>query len=220
MKAYTAAPPDTLRVDEKNLREYRIFNCCGVIISTNHKSSGIYLPPDDRRHYVAWSDRVKEDFTEHYWTWIWNWYAAGGFQHVAAFLRKLNISKFNPKAPPTKTEAFWDIVEANRAPEASELEDTLDKLNKPDATTISIVTAAAKGVSDNSFYWWIQDRKNRRAIPYRFEQCNYVPVRNESAKSGLWVINGTRQVIYAKKELSVKDRLKAASDLASKGPAL
>ena len=43
MKAYTAAPPDVLRVDEKNLREYSIFNCSGVILTTNHKTDGIYL---------------------------------------------------------------------------------------------------------------------------------------------------------------------------------
>ena len=40
MKAYTAAPPDVLRVDEKNLREHSIFNCCGVIITTNYKADG------------------------------------------------------------------------------------------------------------------------------------------------------------------------------------
>ena len=26
----------------------------GVIMTTNHKAGGLYLPPDDRRHYVAW----------------------------------------------------------------------------------------------------------------------------------------------------------------------
>ena len=38
MKAFTAAPPDVLRVDEKNLREYSVLNCCGVILTTNHKA--------------------------------------------------------------------------------------------------------------------------------------------------------------------------------------
>jgi hypothetical protein len=199
MKAYTAAPPDVLRVDEKNLREHNIFNCCGVIISTNHKTNGIYLPPDDRRHYVAWSDRAKEDFADGYWPKLWGWYEAGGLQHVAAYLAELNISTFDPKAPPPKTEAFWDIVDANRAPEDAELADVLDRLGNPEATTIAIVAEAAKKTSLED---WIKDRKNRRAIPYRFEQCQYVPVRNTTAKSGLWVIGGVRQVIYAKEDLS------------------
>ncbi len=58
-----AAPPDVLRVDEKNLREHSVFNVCGVVMTTNHKTDGIYLPADDRRHFVAWSEKTKDDFT-------------------------------------------------------------------------------------------------------------------------------------------------------------
>ena len=61
MKSMMAAPPDVLRVDEKNLREYSVFNVCGVVMTTNHKTDGVYLPADDRRHYVAWSEAKKED---------------------------------------------------------------------------------------------------------------------------------------------------------------
>jgi hypothetical protein len=60
LKSYTASPPDVLRIDEKHLREYSILNCTGLIITTNHKADGIYLPADDRRHFVAWSDCTKE----------------------------------------------------------------------------------------------------------------------------------------------------------------
>jgi hypothetical protein len=67
LKAYTAAPPDVLRVDEKHLREYAVLNVCGVIITTNHKTDGIYLPIDDRRHYVTWSELTKEAFPDNYW---------------------------------------------------------------------------------------------------------------------------------------------------------
>ena len=116
MKAYTAAPPDVLRVDEKNLREHYVLNCCGVIITTNHKTDGIYLPADDRRHFVAWSNLTKEDFDEGYWNGLWGWYRDDGIYHVAAYLAQLDISTFDPKAPPPKTPAFWDIVAANRRP--------------------------------------------------------------------------------------------------------
>src|ERR1700683_4469077 len=53
LKSIIAAPPDVLRVDEKNLREYSVPNVCGVVITTNHWTDGIFLPADDRRHYVA-----------------------------------------------------------------------------------------------------------------------------------------------------------------------
>jgi hypothetical protein len=55
--------------------------------------------------------------------------------------------------------------------------------------------------------------KNRRAIPHRLEQCGYVAVRNPDAKDGLWRIAGARQVIYAKSELSVSERIAAAQAL-------
>jgi hypothetical protein len=67
MKVYAAAPPDTLRIDEKNRREYYIPNLCLPVITTNHKTSGLYLPADDRRHHVEWSERTKDDFTEQFW---------------------------------------------------------------------------------------------------------------------------------------------------------
>ncbi len=210
MKSYTAAPPDVLRVDEKNLREHSILNCCGVIITTNHKADGIFLPADDRRHYVAWSDLTKGDFTDDYWNNLWGWYANGGIRHVAALLAEHDLLGFNPKAPPPKTAAFWAIVDANRAPEDAELADVLDMLGNPDATTLAEITKAATG----EFFNWMQDRKNRRVIPHRLESCGYVPVRNDAAKDGLWVIKGKRQAIYTKADLSISDRIKAAGDLA------
>jgi Family of unknown function (DUF5906) len=73
-KTLAAAPPDVLSVDEKNLREYYVPNITGVIITTNHRLDGIYLPED----YVAWSDMTKEDFTPAYWNSLWGWYADGG----------------------------------------------------------------------------------------------------------------------------------------------
>jgi hypothetical protein len=209
MKSYTAAPPDVLRVDEKHLREHSVLNCCGVIITTNHKADGIFLPAGDRRHYVAWSDLKIIDFVDDYWNGLWRWYAKGGDCHVAAYLAELDLSGFDPKAPPKKTEAFWDIVNANRAPEDAELSDILDELGNPPATTLTKITNKAKG----NFFDWIIDRKNRRAIPHRLEQCGYVPVRNDAAVDGYYVIGGKRCAVYARSELPISERFKAAAEL-------
>ena len=43
----------------KIAHEYSIPNVTGVVITTNHKTDGIYLPADDRRHFVAWTDLEK-----------------------------------------------------------------------------------------------------------------------------------------------------------------
>jgi hypothetical protein len=209
MKTYTAAPPDVLRVDEKHLREYSVLNCCGVIITTNYKADGIYLPADDRRHFVAWSDLKKEDFSEKYWNELWKWFENGGIEAVAACLARIDLSDFDPKAPPKKTSAFWAIVDAGRAPEDAELADALDALDRPKATTIDDIAT----MTDAELGIWIRDRKNRRAIPHRLEKCGYVPIRNDDALDGLWKINGKRQAVYARSELSIRDQIGAVGEL-------
>jgi hypothetical protein len=205
-KIYTAAPPDVLRVDEKYLREHYVFNVLGFIITTNHKTDGIYLPANDRRHYVAWSERKKEDFTSEYWTELWRYYADGGFEYVAAYLSEFDLSDFNPKVPPPRTAAFWDIVNASRAPEDAELADVLDKLGNPDVVTLTELIGAANGGTAE----WLLDRRHRRALPHRLERCDYVSVRNPYAKDGLWKLQGARQVIYARADLSPQQREAAA----------
>lgn len=211
LKTLTAAPPDVLRVDEKNIHEHSIPNVCGVIITTNHKTDGIYLPADDRRHYVAWSDLTKEAFPPDYWTQLWRWYENGGAGHVAAYLRELDLSSFDAKAPPTKTAAFWAIVDVGRAPEDAALFDALDSLGNPAALTLSDIIGAARGDLQN----WLIDHKNRRTIPHRLEDCGYTQVRNPAPKDGYWVVNGKRQVIYARKGVTQQERLRAALELSA-----
>jgi len=212
LKAYTAAPPDVIRVDEKNVREYPVFNVCGVILTSNFKTGGLYLPADDRRHYVAWSNKKKDDFDAKYWRDIYVWFNLGGCRHVAAYLTRRDISSFNPKAPPKKTDAFWEIVESNRAPENAELSDALDQLEWPNVVTIddiadlAFITAGA--LISGEFAAWLKDRRNARTIPFRFEECGYVAVRNPDDKTdGRWRIGNRRCVIYAKRELSIRDQI-------------
>jgi hypothetical protein len=203
-KIYTAAPPDVLRVDEKHLREHYVFNVLGFIITTNHRSDGIYLPADDRRHYVAWSNRTKADFPTEYWNRLWGWYRDGGFGDVAAYLATVDLSSFDSKAVPPKTSAFWDIVSASVAPEDAELADVLDTLGNPEAVILQQLQAKAVGETAE----WLLDRRNRRSLPHRLERCGYVPARNPDAKDGLWKVQGARQVVY------VKSGLEAPADAA------
>ena len=63
--------------------------------------------------------------------------ATAASRHVAEYLASRDLSGFDPKAPPPKTEAFWEIVNANRAPEDAELADVLDALGKTDTDGMS-----------------------------------------------------------------------------------
>jgi len=209
LKTLTASPPDVLRVDEKHLREHAVLNCCGVIQTTNNKDA-LHLPIDDRRHFIAWSPRTKDDFSPGYWPALYDWFGRGGNEIVAHHLATLDLRDFDAKAPPPKTRAFWEIVDASRAPEDAEMADAIDALGKPGAVTVQMVLVKAS----IGFGEWLRDRKNRRKIGHRFEGCGYVPVRNpDDARDGQWKITGRRQTVYSRRELVTRDQIAAAQRL-------
>jgi hypothetical protein len=89
-------------------------------------------------------------------------------------------------------------------------------LGQPDAVTVEQVAAMAERhlTQFGDFYSMITDRKSRRTMPGRFERAGYVSVRNPGdRKDGLWAINGKRQVIYVRKELSINAQHAAAEAL-------
>ena len=149
-----------------------------MVITTNHKTDGLYLPKDDRRHYVTWSNLDKESFEVAYWRKLYAWYDHGGIEHVAAYLAGFDIADFDPKAPPPKTQAFWDIVDASRAPEDDQLADALDHIGNPDVTTLEEISRRA----DAELGVWLRDRRNNRLIHHRMEAAGYVAVRNPAEK--------------------------------------
>jgi hypothetical protein len=55
----------------------------------------------------------------------------------------------------------------------------------------------------------------RPSDPTRLEDCGYVAIRNNGAKSGLWVVDGKRQVIYAKANVPLRERYVLAAARAS-----
>ncbi len=67
--------------------------------------------------------------------------------------------------------------------------------------------------ADSDFAEWLRDRKNARKAPHKMEEGGYKSVRNPGAKSGRWKVNGKDVVIYARKELSVRDAVIAAEEL-------
>jgi hypothetical protein len=210
LKGITAAPPSVLLIDEKNTHPYNVPNLVGVVLTSNHKVGGIYLPPDDRRTYVAWSCLTLDDFEPNYWNSIWNYYETGGYEAVAAYLQEYDLSDFDPAAPPPKTRAFWEIVAASSAGEQGDISDIAEQLGNPHALTINDLQRHA---SDADFVTWIKDRRNRRIVASLLEKCGYVPVRNSEAKDGLWKIGNRRQVVYAKENLTIREQLAAVYDL-------
>jgi len=123
-----------------------------------------------------------------------------------------DLSGFDPKAPPPKTSAFWEIVNANRAPEDAELQDALDALGWPNVVTLDQVASQAS-VLQPTFAEWLRDKANARRVPHRFEDCDYIAVRNPYDTEGRWKLSGRRHTIYGKTSLTESERLEAAFHL-------
>jgi hypothetical protein len=96
-----------------------------------------------------------------------------------------------------------------RLAEDAEMADVLDNLGNPDAITLARIHSVAPA----DFQTWLTDRKNRSRVPYRMEKCGYLQVRNENDSTGLWSINGKRQVVYVKTTLSPPARIAAVKQL-------
>lgn len=185
MKDKLASPPFTIRINEKNRHPYYIGNVCFVVMTTNYRTGGIYLPPNDRRHFIAWSDLKKEDRDADYWTEYWRWFQSGGDRHVAAFLAERDLSGFNPKAEPPKTEAWHAMVNASRSSEEMELSSVLEKFGGL-AATMTMITNEAISQGFYNLAKWLDEPRNYKAAAARLEDAGYIVIRNPDDARGRW----------------------------------
>ena len=212
MKAYTAAPPDTLRVDEKNLREYAILNFCGVIITTNHKTDGIFLPADDRRHYVAWSGRTKDDpeFQNGYWP-----------KPLCLVSRRRDAPR---RGLPDAARHLRVRPQSAAAEDAGLLGDRRRQPRirrggagrHPRSARQSPAVTLSRLVS-------MRGRRHRRLAEGSAKPPDYPAqagavrlcpgAQSDDARDGQWKINGKRQTVYARQTLSLRDQIAAAEAL-------
>lgn len=224
-KTLIASPPFMVRVNVKHVPQYYVPNVNSTVMTTNHGSDGLYLEASDRRHYVAGSEMQRTDHGEEYLAGIWEWYGSGGLDDAVAYLAAYDLSGFDAKRPPKQTPEFWRMVDTGTASEVPELRDAIDAIEEGDkneagvmvpvcvdAVVLNEVKTKAMNLH-RELYTWLDDKRNRRAIPHRMETCGYVPIRQQGPEDGLWKIGKKRVTIYAKSSLEISERYKAAEEL-------
>ena len=225
-KDWAAAPPDTLLVRDLWAGAYHVQNVVGVIYTSNHKLDGLYLPAEDRRHFVAWSDAgiehagADEEARAAFWRDYQAWYDAGGLENAAAYLATRDLTLFDAKAPPPKTDAWYEIVEAGKSGEDEDIGEALDAMDavgegdgigRPDAITIETLRRAAGEKSDLST--WLVDPANSTKIKHRFDAAGYDAVRNPDNREGRWHVDGKKVMVYGRRGLKRRQQLAAAKAL-------
>jgi Bifunctional DNA primase/polymerase, N-terminal/Family of unknown function (DUF5906) len=215
-KTLIAAPPETTWINPKFVKPYLIQNLCGVIITTNYREHGMYLPADDRRHYVVWTDIERTAFEDDHWRRIWDWYGRGGYEACMWFLGTRDLSAFNPKAPPVQTEAFLRIVQSYGGKEIRTVDNALDQMDYPEATTWVKVTG---NMSDADREHYNSEKVREHATSW-MKACGYEVERNPGeVKRGRWLVNGVKATVYVNvSKVAPADRHDAARSLTAGAP--
>jgi len=89
-----------------------------------------------------------------YYGWV---HGEGGAEAVLGYLRSVDLSKWNPKAPPPKTSGFYTMVEASRGSQTAGILDALDELANPEVLTIGDIAQKA----DSETAQWLPEPRQR-----------------------------------------------------------
>jgi hypothetical protein len=196
-KVLIAGSPDHCQINPKYGQKYAVRMHCGVIITTNHLSSGIYIPADDRRYDIldtatlAEMDLEKPEDRKEYFSDLWAWFVAGGASHVAALLHARDISKFSASNGQRKTEAHAAVV-ASSMDTDTWLLDILDDLGNPPGVRQDVIVnkAEANGEKRESI-----ERKVKPAIG----RLGYKQLIGKE-RAGRWKLGKKLTIVYVKNE--------------------
>lgn len=195
-KTIIAAPPTVHSINAKGQRPMQVPNLNAVVITTNYRTGGLYLPADDRRHYVMFSDVTRAAFSDDYWAAYWAWMSAGGLENCYAFLMARDLSRFNPKSPPKQTPEFWEMVEGGHSSEISDLRDVIESMSGKDFTIDELAAKSFMDFNNHNLKEWLSDKKNGTRVNRSLEDIGCVKNRNSARKDGRWVINGRPRTVF------------------------
>ncbi|MCG5532363.1 DUF5906 domain-containing protein [Halorhodospira sp. 9621] len=113
LKPLLARPPEEVRINAKNQRQYTLPNITAWVFLTNHENA-IAIETGDRRFFVVWSDFSKPNWPEERFGELYRWMEQeGGWRSVAAWLTQRELSEgFNAKgaAPHTTAKAHMQTM--------------------------------------------------------------------------------------------------------------
>ena len=117
LKPILASPPETLWINEKNLRPYETPNRVQVVLMTNHRHC-MHIDEGERRYLPLWCnlkiDPAQAQAWDRYFTGYWDWVLTGGSSRVLGYLRARDVHKFSPGARPPKTAWLEELMDSSR----------------------------------------------------------------------------------------------------------
>jgi hypothetical protein len=204
-KVLIAGTPDIMDINPKYGQKFVVKMYCGVIITTNHLVSGIYIPSDDRRYDVIESATIQEmgltdeDEKAAYFTDLWEWFFTGGMNHIAAYLHERDVSGFSANNGQRKTDAHKMVVAGSMASDQW-LMDAIEHFGENDL--IRSDWLLTKVCEDGSKVEAMKPRLNAA-----ISRLGYVIYRNPDRKDGRWRLEAKNVTIFAKSGTPMVDCL-------------
>ena len=123
LKPLAAAPPDTLRVNQKGIKPIKVRNILNATMTTNSQEP-IKINGVSRRFLALWSDLKIRDHNDtmkpewlEYWNIRWPWMKGEGWKHIANYLMyTVDLTGFNPAEAPPMTDFMRDIRDSSKSP--------------------------------------------------------------------------------------------------------
>jgi hypothetical protein len=118
-----------LLINSKNVPEFYVRNYANVIACSNHDDTA-HLDEDDRRMFI-WTSQAQKQAPEYY-AELWRWFFEGeGRGIVLDFLKRRDISGFNPNAAPPKTQGRDRLIANSRSEAENFLREALETYQPP-----------------------------------------------------------------------------------------
>jgi len=194
-KTLIAGNPDASTINPKYGKKYSIRKYCGVILTTNHLSTGIYIPPGDRRYDVLQSATAAEmgiptdEDKKKYFNDIYSWFNDEGRAHVVAFLMERDISKFDPNVGQRKTAAHQSVVMSGKSGDEW-LDDAIHELGEPMHVRLDQVVELC--VNNGA-----KAGDVRAKISPAMTRAGYSLVRNPNAADGRWKFGKKKSSVWS-----------------------
>lgn len=129
LKPILAAPPEMLPMQIKYANTIHVRNVVHVCFTANDPLK-MYIPPDDRRLFVAHSnlpDQRHEEWYQPYFEDFWAYLEGGGTEAAVKWLLTRDIGEFKPGAPPPMTLGKKMVIESGRQVRRTAIDDLLER---------------------------------------------------------------------------------------------
>lgn len=198
LKIYFAAPPERLPINRKGLAVLNVPNVVFLIITSNNVETVLNLIPDDQRAYVLSTSLRRDQMPADYHTKFHAWLDAGGSEAVIHYLMSLDVSDFDPSAPPPMTDAKHQAIQFAVDPLETMMADLLDAMGRPAVVDVPELARQAMKLGISFDDVPLNAPKYRMRFSGWLHAAGYTRVTDRKTTTGHFIVKGKRLAVFVR----------------------